>query len=135
MIAAADVNRPEVVAEVRALFHAYEQALMNNDVAVLLAFFWADPALTRYGIADRQLGYEEMVRFRHATPAPGFTRELHDLRISTFGTDAAVAQVEFVRSDQPALRGFQTQTWVRLPPGWRIVAAHVSTIPQCPSPD
>jgi Protein of unknown function (DUF3225) len=131
MITPADVNRPDVVAEVRALFHAYEQALMNNDVAALLAFFWADPALTRYGIADRQLGYDEMVCFRHATPAPNFTRDLHSLRISTFGTDAAVAQVEFVRSDQPALRGFQTQTWMRLPPGWRIVAAHVSTLPQC----
>ena len=43
----------------------------------------------------------------------------------------AVAQVEFLRSDTP-LRGFQTQTWVRLAPGrsgWKIVAAHVSMIP------
>ena len=42
----------------------------------------------------------------------------------------AVAQVEFVRSDT-LLRGFQTQTWVRLAPGrsgWQIVAAHVSMI-------
>ena len=43
----------------------------------------------------------------------------------------AVAQVAFVRSDTP-LRGFQSQTWVRLSPGrsgWKIVAAHVSMIP------
>ena len=44
-----------------------------------------------------------------------------------------MAQVEFVRSDTP-LRGFQSQTWVRLhdaagTPVWRIVAAHVSMIP------
>jgi hypothetical protein len=122
-----EINRPEVLAEVLPLFHAYEQALMSNDVEALLGFFWDDPALTRYGIADRQLGHDEMQRFRRATPAPQFTRRLERLRLTSFGTDTAVAQVEFVRSDSP-LRGFQTQTWVRLPQGWRIVSAHVSMI-------
>ncbi|MBI3368837.1 MAG: DUF3225 domain-containing protein, partial [Burkholderiales bacterium] len=43
--------------------------------------------------------------------------------------DTAVAMVEFVRSDS-ALRGFQSQTWVRLAGvGWRIVAAQVGMIP------
>jgi len=117
-----------VLAEVTALFHAYERALMSNDVDALLAFFWDDPRLTRYGIADRQLGIEQMREFRRATPAPTFSRELRQLRINAFGRDMAVAQVEFLRSDTP-LRGFQSQTWVRLPQGWRIVAAHVSMIP------
>lgn len=127
------IDRPAVVAEVRAQFDAYERALMDNDVEALIGFFWADARLTRYGIADRQLGIEEMVDFRRATPAPTFTRRLEQLRITAFGDDMAVAQVEFVRSDTP-LRGFQSQTWVRLPdaagtPAWRIVAAHVSMIP------
>ena len=122
------VDRPEVVAEVTRLFHAYEAALMGNDVDALLGFFWADERLTRYGIADRQLGFAEMLAFRQGTPAPGFTRRLENLRISSFGAALATVQVEFVRSDS-ALRGFQSQTWVRLAEGWRIVAAHVSMIP------
>jgi hypothetical protein len=122
------LDRPGVVAEITRLFHAYEQALMANDAEVLIGFFWDDPRLTRYGIADRQLGIDEMVAFRRGSPAPAFTRRLENLRITAFGEDMAIAMVEFVRSDTP-LRGFQTQTWVRLPEGWRIVAAHVSMIP------
>ncbi|HEV8689905.1 MAG TPA: oxalurate catabolism protein HpxZ [Ideonella sp.] len=125
------IDRPEVLAEVHQVFEAYERALMRNDVDALNAFFWHDTRTTRYGIADRQLGIEELVAFRAATPAPGFTRTLHGLRIVAFGPDLAMAQVEFLRSDTP-LRGFQTQTWARLaagPRGWRIVAAHVSMTP------
>jgi hypothetical protein len=124
----AEIDSAEVVAEITAVFHAYEAALMGNDVATLNAFFWADPRVTRYGIADRQLGIAELIAFRAATPAPNFSRELQNLRIATFGADVAVAQVEFVRSDT-ALRGFQSQTWVRIEGGWKIVAAHVSMIP------
>ena len=125
------IDDPRVVAEVTAVFHAYERALMDNDVDALNGYFWPDARLTRYGIADRQLGIAEMVAFRAATPKPTFTRRLQNLRICSFGPDMAVAQVEFVRSDTP-LRGFQSQTWVRLRPGragWQIVAAHVSMIP------
>ena len=125
------IDDPRVVAEVTAAFHAYEAALMGNDVAALNGYFWADARVTRYGIADRQWGIGELVAFRGATPAPRFSRTLQHLRICSFGPDMAVAQVEFLRSDTP-LRGFQTQTWVRLAPGssgWKIVAAHVSMIP------
>ena len=125
---AGEIDRPAVVAELTRLFHAYERALMDNDAEALIACFWADARLTRYGIADRQLGIEEMIAFRRATPAPGFTRRLENLRITTFGDELAVAQVEFVRSDT-ALRGFQSQTWARMDNGWKIVAAHVSMIP------
>lgn len=117
-----------VIAEVTACFHAYERALMDNDVPTLTAFFWADERLTRYGIADRQRGFAAQQAYRAATPAPDFTRRLEHLRLHAFGPDCAVAQVEFVRSDT-ALRGFQSQTWVRFAEGWRIVAAHVSMIP------
>ena len=34
---------------------------------------------------------------------------------------------EFKRSDTH-LHGFQTQTWVRMPEGWKIVSAHVSMV-------
>ncbi|MBI5255047.1 MAG: oxalurate catabolism protein HpxZ [Burkholderiales bacterium] len=123
-----ELDRPEVVATLTALFHDYERALMANDRAALDAYFWDDARTTRYGIADRQWGAEALRAFRASVPAPGFTRTLHHLRISTFGEDVAVAQVEFERSDTP-LRGFQSQTWVRFDAGWKIVAAHVSMIP------
>jgi hypothetical protein len=126
-----DLDRPDVLAEVQAAFEAYERALMSNDVAALNGFFWQDARTTRYGIADRQLGIDELIAFRAATPAPDFTRSLHRLRILALGPDLAMAQVEFFRSDT-TLHGFQTQSWARMLPGaqgWRIVAAHVSMIP------
>lgn len=122
-----EINLPEVVAEVTALFFAYEEALMSNDLEALDGFFWNDERVTRYGIADRQWGIDALRDHRARTPAPSFTRSLQHLRINTFGQNMATAQVEFVRSDT-ALRGFQTQTWVRLPQGWKIVTAHVSMI-------
>lgn len=121
------IDDPRTLAEVTALFEAYEAAFMRHDVAALNGFFWDDPAVTRYGIADRQHGHAEIAAFRAGSAAPDFDRRLLDTRITTFGTGVAVALTQFVRSDTPK-RGFQSQTWVRLPEGWRIVAAHVSMI-------
>ena len=54
-----DIDRPEVLAEIRRVFDDYERALMANDVDALNAYFWADPRTTRYGITDRTLfGHE-----------------------------------------------------------------------------
>ena len=122
-----DINLPRIVEELTAHFHAYESALMSNDLVALDAFFWDDERTTRYGIADRQLGIEELRRFRLNTSAPQFTRQLENLRIHTFGLDMGTAQVEFIRTDT-RLRGFQTQTWVRINGEWKIVSAHVSMI-------
>ena len=55
-----EIDLPYVVDDVTRQFWAYERAFMANDVEALIAFFWADPRLTRYGIADRQLGIAEM---------------------------------------------------------------------------
>ena len=132
-MSSAEIDLPYVVEEVERQFRAYEKAFMANDVETLVCFFWADPRLTRYGIADRQFGIEEMRAFRRASPAPDFTRAIENLRITSFGPDMAVAYCEFVRSDTE-LRGFQSQTWVRLTepgasgPAWKIVSAHVSMI-------
>jgi hypothetical protein len=127
------IDQAAVVADIARQFWAYEKAFMANDVEALIAFFWADARLTRYGIADRQFGIEEMRTFRRASPTPAFTRRIENLRVTSFGDDMAVAYCEFVRSDTP-LRGFQSQTWVRLAqegaaaPIWKIVSAHVSMI-------
>ena len=124
----AQVNLHDVVQEVTRIFLDYESALMRNDAEALNAYFWRHPAVTRYGINDRQTGHDALVAYRAAVPAPDFTRTLHDVRITAFGPDMAVAMCEFKRSDTD-LHGFQTQTWVRLPEGWRIVSAHVSMVP------
>lgn len=123
-----DLGDPGVVDEISAVFLDYERALMANDVAALNAYFWDDPRVTRYGIADRQWGIEAVRAHRAATPAPDFTRSLQHPRITVWRHDLAVVQVEFLRSDT-TLRGFQSQVWVKFGEGWKIVAAHVSMIP------
>lgn len=45
------------------------------------------------------------------------------------GRDMATAMTEFWREGRPRI-GRQSQTWVRFPQGWRVVAAHVSFIEQ-----
>ncbi|WP_108646734.1 AtzH-like domain-containing protein [Polynucleobacter rarus] len=128
MVNEQQVNLPEVVAEITKIFHEYEHALMTNEVEKLNQYFWQDERVTRYGIGDRQWGIKELVAYRQSIPAPDFTRTLENLRVITFDQSTAICQVEFVRSDT-TLRGFQTQTWLKIDGIWRIVSAHVSMIP------
>ncbi|MEY3296185.1 MAG: oxalurate catabolism protein HpxZ, partial [Pseudomonadota bacterium] len=69
--------------------------------------------------------------FRAARPAQGLARSLQRTVITTYGRDAATAMTEFRREGGHKL-GRQSQTWVRLPEGWRVVAAHVSLIDDAP---
>ncbi len=80
-----EINLEPVHHELTQVFQAYEKALMDNDVEALNGYFWPDARVTRYGIADKQIGFDALVDFRRKTPAPDFTRELHDVRITTFG--------------------------------------------------
>ena len=45
-----EIDLPDVIAEVKAAFERYEQALVSNDVAVLGELFRNDPRTLRYGI-------------------------------------------------------------------------------------
>ncbi len=58
----------------------------------------------------------------------GLARTLSNTVITAYGRDMAVASTLFHRDSAPGKVGRQMQTWVRLPDGWRVVAAHVSTI-------
>lgn len=120
-----EINRPDIRAEVEAAFTRYETALVSNDVAVLDALFWASPQTIRYGPAESLYGRDEILAFRKARPAAGLDRTLRRTVITTFGTDTATANTEFTRPGTDRV-GRQSQTWVRLPEGWRIVSAHVS---------
>jgi hypothetical protein len=46
------INTPHVLAEVKAVFERYEQAVAHNDVAVLDELFWNSPLTLRYGVAE-----------------------------------------------------------------------------------
>jgi hypothetical protein len=119
------INLPEVHAEVSAAFARYEQALVSNDVAVLDELFWNSPHTLRYGVGENLYGYGEIQAFRAGRPAVGLAREVLRTVITTYGTDFATANIEF-RREGAARTGRQSQTWARMPEGWRVVAAHVS---------
>lgn len=124
MIAAGDINRPEVLAEVRAAFARYESALTGNELGTLDELFWESELTLRYGSGENLYGIAAIRAFRRARNSLGLERTLHNTVITTFGSDFATANTEFQRASQSA--GRQSQAWVRLPQGWRVVAAHVS---------
>jgi hypothetical protein len=123
-----EIDRPDVVAEVTAEFERYERALMANDVPALNAFFRVDPRTIRYGAAEILHGHAEISAFRTARSPVGLARTLSRTVITAYGRDCAVASTLYHRPSSPGKIGRQMQTWLRLPEGWRIVAAHVSMI-------
>jgi hypothetical protein len=121
------IDLPDVVAEVRAAHERYEQALVSNNDAILGTSFRNDPRTVRYGNAENLYGYAEIEAYRARSSGPG-PRTLAKTVITTYGRDFAVASTLSYRAAAPGKVGRQMQTWVRFPEGWRIVAAHVSTI-------
>ncbi|MFM7425112.1 MAG: oxalurate catabolism protein HpxZ [Elainella sp.] len=121
-----EINLPDVVAEVTAVFQRYEAALASNDIPVLDELFWNDANTIRYGITENLYGYEQIAAFRSGRPAKNLARELAHTVITTYGRDFATANTEFKR---PGQRGRQSQTWMRTEQGWRVVSAHVSLLP------
>lgn len=119
------INDPEVLAEVRAAFDAYEAALMANDLEALDALFWPDPRTVRYGPGQNLYGIDEIRAFRVARVGGSPQRTLTRTVITTFGRDFATANTEFQRVGATRLAR-QSQTWVRTAGGWRVVAAHIS---------
>jgi len=120
-----DINRPEVLAEMQAIFARYEDALVNNRVAVLDELFWPSEHTVRYGVGENLHGIEAIRAFRLARPSAGLARTLKNTVITTYGRDFATAMTEYQREGNPRI-GRQSQTWVRFAEGWRVVAAHVS---------
>ena len=122
-------NIPEVVAEVRALFERYEQALIDKDVAVLDATFWDSPHTIRYAMAEHGYGFAQIHAHRVARPpGPGTKERRIRLEILTLGRDLATVNLEYKVRGREKI-GRQSQTWVRFPDlGWKVVSAHVSTL-------
>ena len=84
----------------------------------------------RFGITENLYGITEIESFRKSRPAANLARNVTRLDIVSFGSDFASITLEFERTTPNGpIRGRQSQTWVRFPEGWRIVAAHVSLLP------
>ena len=126
-------NIPEVVAEIRALFERYEQALVDRNVEVLDTTFWNSPHTIRYAFNENGYGFDAIHAHRVARPpGPGIKERRIRLEILTLGRDLATVNLEFKIRGRDQI-GRQSQTWVRFPdPGWKVVAAHVSIMNDTP---
>ncbi len=123
------VNDPAVLAEVAALLARYEAALMDNDIAVLDGLFWCSEHVRRFGAGECLYGHAAIAAYRVARPGGAPPRRIVRQSITSFGRDFATADIEFEPLGLDRL-GRQTQCWVRLTEGWRIVSAHVSFLQQ-----
>jgi hypothetical protein len=124
------INDPAILAELEALYTHYERALVTNDVETLIALFWHSPHVMRFGATENLHGIAEIESFRKSRPAANLARTITRQDIVSFGRDFASITLEFERTTSNGpIRGRQSQTWVRFPEGWRIVAAHVSLLP------
>ncbi len=121
-----EVNRPDVVAEVAAVFERYEAALVANDVEALVELFWDSPLTVRYGIDESHVGHADIAAFRRGQARATLPRTLRNTVITAFGDSLATADTEFVPDGVPGVVGRQSQTWVRTAHGWRVASAHVS---------
>jgi hypothetical protein len=121
------INLPDVVAEVTAVCERYEHALVHNDLKVLDELFWNSPHTLRYGYAENLYGFEAIHQYRAAQPNTKLVRTLLKQTIVTYGHDFATCNLEFQLLGASST-GRQSQTWMRTPEGWRVVAAHVSTL-------
>ena len=124
-----EINIPEIVEEVTAAFMSYEKALLANDVDVIDELFWKDEKTLRYGPNGTVVSHAALSAFRRGRDIGPWERTLNDTYIVTFGRDFAVANTESTRPSSDSISR-QSQTWARMPEGWRIVSAHVSDQPK-----
>ena len=123
-----EINIPEIVAEVNEAFMKYEKAILANDVEMINELFWNDEKTLRYGPNGTLVSHAALSAFRRSQDIGAWERTLKDTYIVTFGRDFAVANTESTSSTTDGINR-QSQTWVRMPEGWRIVSAHVSEQP------
>ena len=122
-----EINNPSAVAELGAILDRYDRAIADNDLDELDEMFWRSDKTLRYGPNGSLYGHAAISAFRHGRNIKGIERTRGHTVITTFGKNVATANAEYNR---PGFHGTsrQSQTWVRMPEGWRVVAAHVSLI-------
>jgi hypothetical protein len=124
------INDPQTVAELTAIYPEYETALVTNDIETMQRLFWASPHVVRFGATENLHGIDQIEAFRNNRSPVNLARRITRLDVTTFGNDFGCIHLEFEREKEgKVIRGRQSQTWVRLAEGWRVVAAHVSMLP------
>jgi|SRR5215470_3589035 Protein of unknown function (DUF3225) len=118
-----EINNPQAHAELTKQFDRYQQALIDNDVTVMNELFWDNALTIRYGISENLYGHAEIATYRSTRDPQGLTRIIGKSVVTSYGRDAGTTNMEYTRAGR---KGRQSQTWIRMPEGWRIVAAHVS---------
>ncbi|KPH86453.1 hypothetical protein GLUCOINTEAF2_0202761 [Komagataeibacter intermedius AF2] len=119
------LNRPEIVAELTAMSDRYEKALGENNLQELDALFYHGPETVRYGVGETLYGFDEIAAFRRNRTGGSPPRDVLRRHITAIGTDAGTVDLEFRRHGGERI-GRQSQTWIRTPDGWKVIAAHVS---------
>lgn len=118
------IDDPALLAEVTAAFHAYEAALMADDIAAMDALFRDAPMTNRFGVGEVLWGIEAIRDFRKGRGGSP-QRRLGHVAITVYGDRFATADAEFFREGAER-RGRQSQAWVKFEDGWKVVSAHVS---------
>ena len=118
-----EINHPQTLTELTRQFDRYQQAIIDNDIAVLNELFWNHTLTIRYGIGENLYGHAEIASYRGARDPKSVVRVVGKSVVTSYGRDAATTNIEFTRARR---NGRQSQAWIRMPEGWRIVAAHVS---------
>ncbi|WP_207539814.1 oxalurate catabolism protein HpxZ [Sabulicella rubraurantiaca] len=122
-----ELDDPGVIAEVRAVFDRYEDAIANNRTEVLDEIFWADPRTVRFGTSEILYGHDAIRAFRASVQSYA-ARRARKIHITSFGRDFACTHLEYERLGSGAI-GRETKIMARLPGiGWRVVSAHVSLL-------
>jgi hypothetical protein len=118
-----EINNLQTLTELTRQFDRYQQAIIDNDVAVLNELFWNHTFTLRYGTGENLYGHAEIAAYRGARDRNSVMRVVGKSVLTSYGRDAATTNIEFTRAGR---NGRQSQTWIRMSEGWRIVAAHVS---------
>ena len=119
-----ELNNCDAINEVEKVFELYEEALVTNDVKTLNQFFYNHEETVRFGASENLFGYKAIYEFRKKRSDKNLARYLTRTTISTFERNFATVTTLFHRKNMPT--GRQSQTWVKLADGWKIVSAHVS---------
>jgi ketosteroid isomerase-like protein len=118
------VDLESVAEEVREVIATYEAAIVANDAEALIALFWNSSDAVRAAPNGFLVGAEEIADFRRRRPAMDYRRDELRLKVTALSSDVVIAALEWQRSETI---GYQTQTWLRTPDGWRVAMGHVST--------
>lgn len=124
-----EINRADIVEQVRAAFERYQKAQADQDLDALDQLFWESEQTIRFGMRETVWGKAAIRRFRGARHRPTAAGRIEHLSIAAFGDRFAALTASFRRGDAEVGLGRWTQTWVRFDDGWKIVATHVSPAP------